>query len=98
MEPTLDDGDWLIATRAGRIGRGTIVVVRHPERALDLVKRVAAIPGDEMEGRQLGSTEYLVEGDNPAASTDGRSFGTVKKDAIEGVVRVRYSPRLGRVR
>ncbi|MGH2710925.1 MAG: S26 family signal peptidase [Actinomycetota bacterium] len=98
MEPTLRPGDWLIATRAGAIGRGRVVVLRHPEDSMDLVKRVSAIPGDVVDGRTLGPDEYLVEGDNSDASTDGRSFGTVARVAIEGVVRVRYSPRFGVVR
>jgi type IV secretory pathway protease TraF len=62
------------------------------------VKRVGAVPGDEVDGRVLRPDEYLVAGDNAAASTDGRAFGTVRRDAIEGVVRLRYRPRLGLVR
>lgn len=98
MEPTLSSGDWLIATRAGAIGRGRVVVLRHPGDSLDLVKRVSAIPGDEVDGRTLSPNEYLVVGDNSEASTDGRSFGTVQRTEIEGVVRARYSPRLGLIR
>ena len=98
MEPTLRPGEWLIATRVGRVRRGSIVVVAHPERSLDLVKRVVAVPGDVVDGRALGPLEYLVVGDNPSESTDGRSFGTVLRQAIEGVVRARYHPRPGLVR
>lgn len=98
MKPTLMPGDWLIATRAGRVRRGSVVVLAHPERPVDLVKRVAAVPGDVVDGRALGPTEYLVVGDNPSESTDGRTFGTVRRQAIEGVARVRYHPRPGLVR
>jgi signal peptidase I len=98
MEPTLRPGDWLLATRAGRVRRGTVVVLAHPGRSLDLVKRVAAVPGDEVDGRRLGPDEYLVVGDNRSWSTDGRAFGTVRRGAIEGVVRLRYRPRPGLVR
>jgi signal peptidase I len=98
MAPGLQPGDWLVATGAGRVVRGGIVVVAHPRRPLDLVKRVRAVPGDEVDGRVLGPDEYLVVGDNAAASTDGRAFGTVRRDAIEGVVRFRYRPRPGLVR
>ena len=98
MAPTLRSGDWLLATRGGRIRRGSVVVLRHPGRALDLVKRVRAVPGDEVGGRVLGPEEYLVVGDNEAGSTDGRSFGSIPREAIEGVVRFRYHPNPGPVR
>jgi nickel-type superoxide dismutase maturation protease len=98
MEPALSEGDWLIATRGGRIGAGAIVVLRHPRREMDLVKRVSAVPGDEVDGRTLGPDEFVVVGDNEAASTDGRHFGAVKRDGIEGLVRLRYHPRFGLIR
>ena len=97
MVPALHPGDWLIATRAGGIRRGTIVILSHPERSMDLVKRVSAMPGDTVDGRQLGASEYLVVGDNESASTDGRAFGPVTRDAIQGVVRFRYRPRPARI-
>jgi nickel-type superoxide dismutase maturation protease len=89
MVPTLEPGDWLIAIRAGGIRRGDIVVVRHPDRDLELVKRVVALPGEEGQAPD----RYLVVGDNPEASTDGRSFGPVPRSAIAGVVVARYRPR-----
>ena len=88
MIPTLRPGDWLVATRAGRIRRGRVVVPTHPDRGLDLVKRIADASG----GR------YLVVGDNPTESTDGRGFGPVGRESIEGVVRFRYWPRPAPVR
>jgi signal peptidase I len=98
MLPTLRPGDWLVATRRGSIRRGSVVVLRHPRRGLDLVKRVASVPGDRVPDGILGPEEYLVVGDNPAASTDGRAFGPVAREGIEGVVRFRYWPRPGPVR
>jgi nickel-type superoxide dismutase maturation protease len=98
MSPSLRPGDWLLATRTGRVRRGSVVVLRHPGRALDLVKRVRAVPGDDVDGTVLGPDEYLVLGDNEAASTDGRSFGPVPREAIEGIVRLRYWPDPGTVR
>ncbi|HJV04057.1 MAG TPA: S26 family signal peptidase, partial [Actinomycetota bacterium] len=87
MVPTLQPGDWLIAIRAGPIRPGDVVVVRHPDRDLELVKRVVSVPGEGEPDR------YLVVGDNPDESTDGRSFGPVPRSAIAGVVVARYRPR-----
>jgi signal peptidase I len=98
MAPTLRDGDQLVAVAARRIRVGDVVVVRPPARGFEMVKRVAGVPGDRVEGRTLGPDEYLVVGDNAAASTDGRTFGPVGADAIAGIVLLRYLPRPGRVR
>jgi nickel-type superoxide dismutase maturation protease len=89
MSPTLEPGDWLIAVRAGTIERGDMVVLRHPSRGMELVKRVAAVPGEQ----GLEPDRYLVVGDNPEESTDGRAFGPVERSAIAGVVVARYRPR-----
>lgn len=97
MVPALGPGDWLVATRRGRIRRGSVVVLSHPNRPLDLVKRVHAVPGQVVDGRVLGSDEYLVVGDNETASTDGRNFGPVPRGTIQGVVRFRYWPDPGPV-
>lgn len=94
MRPTLEPGDWLIAVRPRRIRRGRVVVLRRPDLGIEVVKRVAALPGEE----GLGWDEYLVLGDNPAHSTDGRSFGPVRRDLIAGVVVARYWPRPAPVR
>jgi nickel-type superoxide dismutase maturation protease len=98
MAPTLWPGDYLVATRPRRIRRGDVVVVAHPTRPLEVVKRVVALPGEAAEGRTLGPDEYLVLGDNPLQSTDGRSFGPVPRGSIGGVVRWRYWPSPGPLR
>lgn len=43
---------------------------------------------------RLGPGEHLVLGDERGLSTDGRSFGAIGPGAIEGVVWLRYWPRL----
>ena len=98
MSPTLEAGDYLVATRPGRIRRGDIVVLVHPRRPFEVVKRVSALPGEAAGGRTLGPDEYLVVGDNPDRSTDGRAFGPIPGASIRGVVRWRYWPRPGRLR
>lgn len=97
MRPTLAPGDQLLCVRSGRIHRGDLVVVRPPSHGFEMVKRVASLPGEILtlggEERRLGPDEYLVVGDNPAGSTDGRSFGPVRRAQIAGVVRLRYLPQ-----
>ena len=93
MEPTLRAGDFLVAVRSGRVGRGALVVVEHPKRpGFEMVKRVEALPGERVGGRILGPGEYWLVGDRPDASTDSRAFGPLRLAAILGVVRFRYWP------
>jgi nickel-type superoxide dismutase maturation protease len=87
MRPTLEPGDWCLATAGGRIGTGDMVVVRRPG-GLEVVKRITGAPGDN--GLAFG--EWFVEGDNAEASTDSRSFGPVARKAILGRVRLVYWP------
>ncbi len=98
MAPAVNPGDWLVATRGGAIHRGSVVVLGDPRGGRDLVKRVTGVPGDVVDGRTLASAEFMVVGDNHEASTDGRTFGPVGREAIEGVVRLRYWPEPGWVR
>ncbi len=89
MEPTLLDGDMLLATvrGPGDVVPGSLVVVEHPDRErYEMVKRVV---------RTVGPAGLWVEGDNASQSSDSRTFGPVQRDAIRGVVRLRYWP-LGR--
>ena len=99
MLPGLRPGDQLVALRPRRIHRGDLVVVRPRSRNLEMVKRVAGVPGDALpSGLILGPEEYLVVGDNAARSTDSRDFGPVLRREITGVVGFRYLPRPGPVR
>lgn len=94
MAPTLLPGDWALAVKPGRIARGDVVVIEHPERpGFEMVKRVTGIP-DALapDGRILGEDEWWVEGDNPGASTDSRRFGPVTSDNVKAKVRLVYWP------
>ena len=87
MSPTLLPGDRLLVLWSRRARTGDLVVVadpRHDERLM--VKRVAGV----------GPEGVTVVGDNPAASTDSRSFGPVAR--VEGRPVYRYHPpeRAGR--
>ena len=93
MSPTLEPGEWLVAVKARSIRPGALVVIEHPARpGYEMVKRVAAFPGDRPSDRALGSYEYWVIGDNEEASTDSRSFGPIGREAIRGRVVLRYWP------
>lgn len=93
MAPTLRPGDYLVAVRSRRVRRGLLVVVEHPDRpGYEMVKRVAALPGERLEGRILGTDEYWVTGDNEDGSTDSQAFGPVSSAAILGRVVFRYWP------
>lgn len=91
MAPTLQPGDWALAVAPKRVRAGDVVVLEHPERpGFEMVKRVIAVPGE----RGLGRDEYWLEGDhpNPERSTDSRSFGAVRRDAIKARVLLVYWP------
>jgi signal peptidase I len=83
MEPTLREGDYLIAVAEEHPVAGDLVVFEHPWRpGFRLVKRVVDVDGERME----------VTSDNAAVTmADSRSFGVV---AIAGSYRVvgRYWP------
>jgi len=85
MRPTLEPGDWALAIVPERVRPGDVVVIEHPERpGLEMVKRVLSVPGK----RAPNGTETLgrvwVQGDDPASSTDSRSFGAVPLDLVRG--------------
>lgn len=88
MRPALRPGDWLLvdpdAYHDGPPLAGDIVVVPDPRvPARQLIKRVAAVGPD---GR------LDLAGDNPAASTDSRTFGPVEAGAVLGRAWARYWP------
>ncbi len=89
MAPTLLPGDRLVVARLAP-RRGDVVLApdpRAPQR--ELVKRVAAID-------RFGVS---LRGDNPAASTDARAFGSLPADAVAWRALLRYWPpsRAGRL-
>ena len=86
MAPLLKPGDELLvnslAYRRSRPEVGDIVVAWHPERDhFKLIKRVVAVTPE---------MTYWLEGDNPAESTDSRSFGDVELASILGKVVCRF--------
>jgi signal peptidase I len=62
MGPALRAGDFVVATRSGRLRRGDVVVVRRPGSDLEVVKRLVGLPGERMR----------IEG--PRVWVDGRTL------------------------
>jgi len=89
MRPTLEPGDRLLLVRRRTYRPGAIVALVDPRDGRLLVKRVAAVTDD---GR------LVVAGDDPAASTDSRTFGPVPRALVRGQAVHRYAPpgRAGR--
>jgi nickel-type superoxide dismutase maturation protease len=82
MEPALRPGDWLLVRRTRRVRPGQVVLARHPEQGMLLVKRAALL---------LPGGWWLIS-DNPEAVgvVDSRRFGPVPVALIEGRVLGRY--------
>ena len=87
MTPRLRPGALVVARRIDDrtpLRVGDVVVARRPDRPeLEIIKRITAI--------DAGGAIFLA-GDNPAASTDSREFGTVTRQHIVARVRWRYWP------
>lgn len=78
MSPTLDDGA-VIAIRRGRSAMpapGQVVVVISPRDGRRLVKRCNSVATDT----------FAVSSDNPDGATDSRSFGSLSRRELVGVV------------
>jgi len=91
MLPTLSPGEYVLfdrlAYRRRAPRRGEIVLAEEPGTSgRRVVKRVAGGPGESvsLDGREwdLGEDEYLLVGDDLAASRDGRDWGPVGRRAI----------------
>jgi signal peptidase I len=94
MAPTLEAGDWAVATAGNRVRVGDVVVVVHPEHpGLEMVKRVRCEPGDVApDGTTLGQDRYWVEGDDPANSTHRPHSAPAPGGGTRGRVRFVYLP------
>jgi len=78
MLPTLSDGDVVLLAPGSAADTGDIVLARHPYKtSVRLIKRVK---GKTAEG------QLTLAGDNPAESTDSRTFGAVPEKDILGKV------------
>ncbi|MBO3748641.1 hypothetical protein J5X84_21400 [Streptosporangiaceae bacterium NEAU-GS5] len=103
MTPTYADGDRVVMVRSRRLRRGGVIVFRMPppSKALPrggalVIKRVAALPGDEVPasvwdasgagpGDRVPPGHFVVFGDAPVGP-DSRIWGLLPAHAVEGVV------------
>ncbi|MER3403259.1 MAG: signal peptidase I [Armatimonadota bacterium] len=100
MEPTYRAGQRLLMTNAywlfGRIDRGDVVVIRIPTGNL-LIKRVVALPGEEVPeayrgpvnvslGTRVPEGHIFVVGDNLERSEDSRVLGFISLRWVEGKI------------
>ena len=93
MRPTLEPGDWALATVPGRVRPGDVVVIEHPERpGFEMVKRVVHTSNERAPDGTLLVEHLWVEGDDPASSTDSRAFGAVPSGRVRGRVRLVWWP------
>ena len=83
MEPAIQAGQQFFVSRTSKPQPGDVVVIKHPQKKMFLVKRVK---------EELENGEFLVAGDNPEHSEDSRNFGAVKKEQIVGKLSFRYWP------
>lgn len=111
MEPTLMPGDVLIYQRSFWTDYSLQDIVRFHRDDTSYVKRITAVPGDEVslpyEGMLfqeeteiiLMPTEYYVEGDNASDSIDSRTYGPIGRTAIKGKALFRLYPlsRIGSI-
>ena len=101
MQPTFQPGEVVLAVRrspSGPVHRDEVVVCRLPAGlsgpAGYLIKRVVALPGDEVEG--VGSIppgHVFVRGDG-LHSYDSRQFGALPLSAVYGRVVAKLSSAL----
>jgi nickel-type superoxide dismutase maturation protease len=90
MRPALEAGDRLLVVSL-RPRPGDVVAVVDPrEERRVMVKRVSSVDGEGI----------VVLGDDPAASTDSRTFGPDDRPVVLGRAVYRYGPeaRRGRLR
>jgi len=87
MRPLLEPGDEVLvdinAYRQSKPKVGDVVVAKHPDDPhIEVIKRISEV---------FQYNRYFLKGDNPAFSTDSRSFGAVNLIDLLGRVTCRFA-------
>ena len=81
MSPTLKDGEVVLIDKHTTVDIGDVALAQHPYKtSVKVVKRVAA---------KNQNSDLILAGDDPAESTDSRTFGAVSIQSIIGKVTCR---------
>ena len=94
MQPTFNrdsaSGDYAAYRRTSTCQRGDVVIMKHPfEIGSRITKRIVALEGDVVWLPEQQDVMFIppghvwVEGDNPAASYDSRSYGPVRQPPMQ---------------
>lgn len=92
MRPALEPGDGLLAVPLRRPRTGTVCVIRRPGGGdFWLVKRIAGVPGDEVEveGRRwsVGAGQvFVLSDDTEVTRADSRRWGPLPSAGAYRVV------------
>ncbi|CAH8847778.1 unnamed protein product [Trichobilharzia szidati] len=108
MQPTVNDGDYLIVERlsiiSGRIKRGDVVIAGQPRKynTSHVLKRIKGLEDDQITFWDTSRWEFIakqvpvghvwLEGDNTSRSLDSRSYGPVPISHLEYKVLLRVWP------
>lgn len=101
MEPTFDNGDYLIVDELSYFFRkpekGEVIIFRYPlNPSKFFIKRIAGVPGEmvKINGDKitLAENEYFVLGDNRSASSDSRVWGALPENLVVGRALIRLWP------
>jgi nickel-type superoxide dismutase maturation protease len=85
MLPSLKSGDTVIVAPSSKVKLGDIGAAAHPfKQSVTVIKRVESIDSN---------SRFVLIGDNPEASTDSRTFGSVPAEDIFGKVIARQFPQ-----
>ena len=78
MRPLLSDGDVVLVKQTSEVAIGDVVLASHPfKTSVTILKRVVSMD-------DAGNVELV--GDDPSASSDSRSFGSIPMRDIRGKV------------
>lgn len=91
MEPTLQDGEYILFTRLNKdYMKGDIVVLRSPASNNLLIRKISGVPGEKIqlpndEIIELKNNKYFVTAENQNEDVqDSYDFGAVNSSSILG--------------